>query len=1143
MTASRLVPRVLALLLTSLGAAAPVQAAPADDDWSLTHEASDPTLVGQRFAKLQRNPFDRGQWRALERAIGREALGRRIESARARAPGSFALAVLSARFQLASGKPREAAATLAAIESKAGRSASQVFALRVDALEASGELTAAVAALRERATGTRGKPQAALLERALGLAERAGMHAEAIAIAKQRVAVDGSVAQQLRLARLAARGNDGVLADEAFAAAEAIAKPAQRDEIALERARVRLDAGDGEAAAAIVWSLLDDPGRGSAAARLPRWDLLVDAHRRAGRAESLVAALRSWLEAHPGEAAAWRTLATAQELAGLDPQEARRRALALDPRDEDSQGALIDGLSERGDVDGAIAEYRRFAGRHRNDVERGLALAGSLMQGPHRDKGLALAAEIEARVGKRAQALSSLLEFYNLCDEPDLALAVARRLVKLAPRSAEAHLALGEQLFQMGHVPEALAQWATLPKLVRPTHRGHARHAEVLGEHGLVSDAIAALKVAMKLAPDEPAYLRLRAVFAEEQRRTPEALGLWQEVRARAKGPEHRLLREEARTRVVELLVESALPGRMERMLAIESEARIAFERGEPLADAVEAGLLLAELHTRRELYSAAVAVHRQLVKLQPGDAERLSDLASAQRRAGQPGDAIATIEALLELDPSRKDELMAELSELAFEAGDDERALAAAHAAATGARQVDALVRLGELHERRGDLDAAAAAYDESIQAAPDDLRGYLRLADLEITRTHAAKARELLMTAFEKGGAADLMREVGRRILDLAEADGDAVAVLAAAARRAGKHPNAEEPREFLLAALDRVPVAARTRWLGGSESEARAASLRAPLLAAIERGPISVRARAAEHLGGLRLPDTALPLLRAASSMNAPRDATPTVRDAYERARVTTLRAAAELSDPDATDAWVRILAADESSQAARHVAAWGLLGTPGEPPAALAEALAQGFDPVLASLACVHVALSAPASLASVTHRRIATAARDGRAPEVRHACALAEAVLARDDELDGLAAQLGATDPTLAAIAAWRLGRVARGATAEAQSLPALFSALLGPPGLRRDAAAAALAQRLGEREPAALDRPAVPRTPRPWATSFARWLVGHLAPRFEPVSAAAIGRHADALRDAIAANAAGTRAERDALAQARHACA
>src|SRR5690349_23406993 len=63
--AARALGLALALGAPAVGHAAQLHAfAPAGDDWSLEHEASDPALVGQRFSKLRRAPFDRAQWRA-----------------------------------------------------------------------------------------------------------------------------------------------------------------------------------------------------------------------------------------------------------------------------------------------------------------------------------------------------------------------------------------------------------------------------------------------------------------------------------------------------------------------------------------------------------------------------------------------------------------------------------------------------------------------------------------------------------------------------------------------------------------------------------------------------------------------------------------------------------------------------------------------------------------------------------------------------------------------------------------------------------------------------------------------------------------------------------------------------------------------
>src|SRR5690606_28524575 len=231
------------------------------------------------------------------------------------------------------------------------------------------------------------------------------------------------------------------------------------------------------------------------------------------------------------------------------------------------------------------------------------------------------------------------------------------------------------QLDQMGRVDDAVAQWERLPQLIRPAHRGYARLAEVLSEHERTTEAVDSIKRAMMMAPSDPAYLRTRAMLAEEQRRPAQALRLWEQVHQSA-GQEHRLLRDEARTRIVELLVGGALPQRRARLQQATVDAAERLARGTPHDDAVEAGRFLAELHTRQATSAAAVGAQARLRALPRGGPERLDDLAAARRRAGDTAGALATLERLIALDPARAREVVATMSELAFEAGDSERAL-----------------------------------------------------------------------------------------------------------------------------------------------------------------------------------------------------------------------------------------------------------------------------------------------------------------------------------------------------------------------------------------------------------------------------------------------------------------------------------
>lgn len=1152
-----------ALLVLAVGAcvggvAPGAGAAPPTDDWSLERRNDDPTLVSQRMGKLQRNPFDQAQWRALVKAIGLSSLGHRIRKARTERPGDVALQILEARVIAAEGDPGAAAVALAALEGKAGRLRGQVFEQRVDWLEAAGDRRSATTALMTRAEGSRGKERDRLLVRAYAMAERGDLHEVALGLART-LASDhpGDAGAELRLARAATRAGEGRVADEAYARAITRASARGRDELVAERARARMGTDDPNGAAELLWSLLEPPGHGGRAVRASWWESLADAHRRAGTTDLLVARLGRWVEDHPGEAAAWRTLAQAQQTAGFDTTAAWRKVLELSPRDVESHTALVEALEGKGKPEDALDEYARLMQRHPDEVELGLALAARLASGGERERALELAADIEARVARQPKSLLLLLDFYNLHDEGEKALAIAKRVVALRPRSVEARVALGEQLYQMNRIDDALAQWAMLPKLVRPLHRGHAKHAEVLSEHGRTTDAVAALKVALKLEPEEPRYLRLRAMLAEEQRRPPLALELWQQVRMLATGPQEAVLRDEARTRIVELLVGGSIPQRRTQLDTAERDAQAVLDAGTPLADAIEAGRLLAELHTRQENYPAAVAVQQRLFELAPDDPDRLAALAAAQRRAGQVESAMGTLEDLLVAEPTRSADTLAEMSELAFEAGDADKALdAASQAAHKDSTRVDALIHLGELHERRGDTDEARRAYQQAIEADPRDARARLRLAELSLTLGDTEQAAAAFREILDLPGPPELVRSAGSRALDLAEASGTTGELFDLAVRRTVDKPEADEPRQLLLEALERIDASEVERWLrGGNPQGARATErvehLRRPLVVALGRGSVSTRQRAAEHLGLLGLPDTALPLAKLGASLRAPHDATGTVRAAFDRTRITAIDAAGRLRDPAAIPELEAVLTDPSQSQGARHAAAWALAGIGGPDVGdTLARYVETGYDPMLTSLGCLVLGRLDRAEVSRDAAFAITSAARDNASATVRHACAFAEAALTPDSRVDRLHAQLRVTDPMLAAIAAWRIGRLGHRAggsgtaaeptdPARRKAVQSLLETYLGPAGLPRDAAAAGVVTLV---QGTVVDRGAplpAPAQDRVWATAIERWLEAQVAPRLDPLPAARLEPWAAEVQAALQAAAAGTRAERSAAARTR----
>ena len=1023
--------------------------------------------------------------------------------------------------------------------------------MRIDALEQAKAWTEAIDAL-EAAAQTKPKDAERLLERAYRLADRASMHDRALQLAEDLASRVKDVDATIRLARAARAAGKADVSDAAYEAAIAKTKGDNKNELAAERARAQLDAGATGKAAAMLWDLLDDAGRGRADQRDGWWADLETCYRKEARSEVLAHELETWLAdaKHGKEVAAWQALARAQKAAGQNPIPALRKSIDLAPRDPVARAALIEALEEQGESAAALEQYRELRGRSGEEVRLGLEMAERLVTNGERETGLEIAAEIRQNGARESDTLLLLIEFYNNIDEREHALDTAKALVKVAGRSPEARIALGEQLWEMGQRKEALEQWEQLPKLVRPGHKGWYRHAEILADHatinrGLRDLALISLDKALGSKPDEPTYLRLQAMLEEDWGRPDRALEIWETVRVVAQDPTQELLRAEARTRIVELLAGPGLPNRSEKRAKSIATADAALAKGAS-PEALEGGLFLAELYSREENYASAVQMYSKLRDLFPSDPNRLMELAVAQRRAGQASEAVQTLEKLLPLSASREVDALVMLTELSHELDKPEEARqAAVRALEQGSSGVRALLRLGELSERRGDIEQAMWCYETVLEAVPDHARTRVRLAELQLTTGDIAGAAKSFRDLLEAGGPADLMREAGARALDLAEVTQTTSDVLELAVKRTKREPNADEPRDFLLSTLDRVDLDQVEAWLrngAGTRDSDRVAALRRPLVAALSRGSINNRMSAAEHLGQLGLPDTAIHLARTGANLRPPRDSTNAVRQRFIAARVAATHAAGELDDPESIPVMAEIVTDRSVDAQVRAAAFWALARSTSMSAAEpLRQRIRESDNEVAITLSCLGLARLSRDDQRVEDLVIINRIARNSTTLPVRRACTFAAAALTPDFRVVRLHPQLHDEDPFVAAIAAWRIGQV-EPSNVRADSIEALFRLYFGPGGLPRDTAIASLARLLGRNPgPGGVAIPPVPRQ-RSWETVVERWLVDHLAPPVTPLGAGELTERVTPLLDAWAASMAGTRAELSAATRALGEC-
>lgn len=1106
----------------------------APDDWSLERREDDASLARQRLNKLHKNPFDRTQWNALVRSVGLAGLGRMLDRCHGdSAPAQHVL--LEARLALEHDDVNAALERLDALPS-AVRLSDGAIHLRIDALERAQRHRDAVKVLEDAAQQASRASKRRYLEKAYTIAEQATLAADALRIAQSLERVTSTSSAALRVARAAHAQGDHGSADDAFTRAVSRARASERAQITAEQAQARLHAGNAQGAAALLWSLLRAPTTGTHQQRTSWWAQLWSAYEREHDGPTLIAELEPWLRSHPKEPAAWKTLAHAQHQAGQDATKAWRRAFELDPTDEESAIALIEQLEQHGQADEADALTVKLARHNIATLESALAIASRHIAAGNRSRGLRLATQIEQQLASDPKRHAQLIDFYNLNRELRKAIDIAKRMVEIRPRDPAIRIAYGEQLFQVGQVDEARKQWAWLPRLIHPTHRGLARHAQVLSEHGLLDAAVAEANRAIAKAPQHPEYLRLRATLAEEQDQPTQALELWQQVRRLAQGPEHRRLLDEARTRAVELLIDGAIPQRFVRVEEARQAAHAQLDTGRPLSEAVEAGRFLAELYTRSEHYTDAVTVLERLVELRPDDANQLEALAAAQRRAGHVDEALATMQTVTDIAPDREARVLSTMSELAFESGDSDRALQAALAAVQADRSnIDALIRLGFAHERRGDFNAAEVVYARalSIDARADQAK--LRLAALHVTRGQTDQGRQLLWDIWQRWGSAppDAVAGAADQLLDLAELTGTLDQVLERAIAPSLESPRARPPRELLIDALYRMQAKQREAWTTkATATERQAVSI--ALSTSLLRDSIGRQRRAAELLSAQPFGQTTEELTTLASTLMSPPDATMPIRNAHLETRYAALLAVGRSQDPTASPALAAIIHDHLQPIALRRVAAWSIATLRTDSGGLeLAKHVTSDADPVIATIACVALAQRS-STISGSLETQIRRLARDASHPTRRHACMLAEAAVSEPRDAQRYRDMLDSTDAIAAAIAAWRLSLDPK---PSADTWIALYRRLIGPPGLVRDAAGAALIRLVRGQS-------SLPPfwVPQPGETDFVQELSKYLVSFATPLSPSEVEPTRVHLLAALEANRRGTRAEQLGARNALHAC-
>ncbi len=664
------------------------------------------------------------------------------------------------------GKAAEALAAYEAAVAERPKEASTLLAL-AQALRESGDVARARARYEEalgRLSAQADKEQTlrtlvALALEANDLPGARGYHRQLVA------AAGGSLFVRAELGReLASRGKFA----EAEAEFEDVAKAAAGDNRALGPALRDLGLAQAKqkknvAALATLKRALSAAG-GEAGVRNEILAGIADVY----RADNNLPALVSLLEKeNPGDFSRLVVLgALYEETGAVDKAVAAfRRALAANGKHIETRLRLVRLLQAQGELDQAVAENERLIDAAPRNPEFVFQLCETLLQRGDRARALAHLGKLEQGAGGDEDVLARVADFYERIDEKERAMRLLTRLAQLAPNDPSHLVELGDRHWQAGDKKRAQEVWGRIRTAVGNKAKALSALGDVLLEHDLTGEALAAFKEAAESEPGNVRYRKGYALALERaapgagtpaltQARFDEARALWEEVLGKSGGD--RLLAREARAHVVTLW------GLLKQL---EQRAEPLRRRlGDEPPD-LEAGRLLAEVQLRLRKLPEAEATLQKILAKAPGDEEAYLSLERV-RVMGQnlPG-AIAVLEKLAELNPKRAREYYQRMAQYAAELYKDDDAIAyAAKAVALGPEDADGHRKLGEMYRRRGDNERAAAEFRQALAKNDRLYAVYMQLAELLAAKGEGDEADRLHRRVVRAAPDDELVVQAGR-------------------------------------------------------------------------------------------------------------------------------------------------------------------------------------------------------------------------------------------------------------------------------------------------------------------------------------------------------------------------------------------
>ncbi|HET9620327.1 MAG TPA: HEAT repeat domain-containing protein, partial [Kofleriaceae bacterium] len=413
--------------------------------------------------------------------------------------------------------------------------------------------------------------------------------------------------------------------------------------------------------------------------------------------------------------------------------------------------------------DEALAAYEAVVRAAPGEARFQLDLAERYWRRGQEKKGLDTLTRLEQRFPQDTGVLSAIADLYMRWGKEDLAIVEYERLAKLEPDEPSHLVTLGEQYWTKNDRARAAATWRRLTASGKPA--GYAKLGEVMAEHGQADEAKTNFNKAVSLDGGKtPELLKLRAAFLESQKQYNDALADWDKVLTLiGDKPTDRIARRDARRHYVNVITK--IGGSREAQKRAEWEAKA--RTGD-----LEAGYTLVDYYAKRPQKDQPLAALEDLHKRVPDDQDLTLDLVKVYKDQRKFELAVAALQELLKIAPSREREIYSMISAIKTEERKDGEAEEwMKKALAKSPNDPGAYEHLAENYIAMQRFGDAITAYEKVVQLDPHNNKAQFALAQLYVQGGEPMKAAELLRRILRTASDEETIGHAGRQAIDLEE------------------------------------------------------------------------------------------------------------------------------------------------------------------------------------------------------------------------------------------------------------------------------------------------------------------------------------------------------------------------------------